>query len=88
MPVPGEFDNDLYREEVERARRMSAEEKFLAGEELFEFASGITKAGIRDQHPAATDEEVDRLFAERLRLGERIEALERLRFLEGRSREN
>lgn len=63
----------LYREEVERARRLDPAEKFWAGPRLFDMACEVTMAGIRRDHPAASDEEVRRILRERLKLAERLE---------------
>ena len=60
----------LYREEIIEARKMSAEDKFLAGEELFRLACEVTLAGIRNQNPEATEADCQRILEERLRLGE------------------
>jgi len=65
--------DQLYREEVIDARNMSHEEKFLAGEELFEFACTVTLAGIRKQSPDASEEECQRILCERVALGERLD---------------
>ena len=62
--------DELYREEVLEARQMSAEEKFLAGQELFEMACEVTLAGIRNQNPGATEAECQNILEDRLRLGE------------------
>lgn len=65
--------NDLYRERVIRARRTSPEEKFLAGEELFEWACSITLAGIQNENPEFSDEDCKRELDRRLELRERME---------------
>lgn len=62
--------DELYREEVLEARQMSAEEKFVAGQELFEMACEVTLAGIRNENPGATEAECQRILEDRLRLGE------------------
>lgn len=46
---------EIYRDRVLRARKMSADDKLWAGEELFEYACSITLAGIRHQFPHYTD---------------------------------
>ena len=56
QPIPpdspyAELAEELFRERVERARQMPAEEKILAGQQLFEAACEITLLGIRDQFP-------------------------------------
>ena len=76
----GEFQSEfaplidaLYREEVLDARKMSPEDKFLAGEELFRMACEVTLAGIRSENPGATEADCQRILQDRLRLGEWLE---------------
>ena len=52
---------------------MDPEEKLSAGARLFQYASDITRAGIRHQHPAADEAEVERILCERLELAKRME---------------
>mgnify|MGYP001210716942 CR=1 FL=1 len=59
----------IRRERVERARRMSFQEKFLAGGELFDSACEVAKGGIRHDFPHYTEEQV--LHELRRRLGQR-----------------
>lgn len=63
----------IFRDRVLRARQMDPAEKLSAGFELFEYACAITRAGIRSQNPQADDAEVERILAERLALGRRLE---------------
>lgn len=65
----------LYREEVLEARQMSPEDKFLAGEDLFNMACEITLAGIRNQNPTASEAECRRILEERIELGERLQRI-------------
>ncbi len=65
--------DEIYRERVRRARAMTADEKFVAGPELFEYACEITMDGIREQHPQADEAEVRRILAERLALRRKFE---------------
>jgi len=65
--------DDLYREEVLRARKQPIEDKILDGIELFDFACEMTKAGIRMQNPGFTDKEVESELRRRLDLGRRLE---------------
>lgn len=65
--------DELYREEVLDARRMTPEEKFLAGEELFEYACSITLAGIQSQNPDWNADACRRELDRRLELGERLQ---------------
>jgi len=67
--------DEIYRERVTRARRTSPEEKFLAGEDLFEYACSITLAGIQNQNPGFTPEECLRELRRRLALRERMERM-------------
>ena len=75
-PFRSEFQpliDQLYREEVLEARKMTPEEKFLAKKDLFRFACEITLAGIRSENPGATEEECMKILEDRLRLGEWLE---------------
>lgn len=65
--------DDIYRERVLRSRRMTFEDKFRAGQELFEFACSLSKAGIRGQFPELDDAGVHRELLRRLRIGEELE---------------
>lgn len=65
--------DQLYREEVLDARRMSPEDKFLAGEELFEYACSITLAGIRSQNPEFNQRQCRQELERRLKLQELME---------------
>ncbi len=65
--------DELYREEVLAARKMSAEEKFLAGEALFELACSLTLAGIRNEHPLATEEECQKKLRQTIAARERAD---------------
>jgi hypothetical protein len=58
MQPTDELIIQLDREDIEQARRMSFEQKFIAGAELFDYACGITKAGIRWQNPTFNEEQV------------------------------
>ncbi|MBC8095322.1 MAG: hypothetical protein H7Y43_05890 [Akkermansiaceae bacterium] len=62
--------DELYREEVLEARRMSAETKFLAGESLFFSACEITLAGIQHQNPEFGQEQCRAELQRRLKLRE------------------
>lgn len=68
--------DDIYRERVLRARRTPLEEKFLAGEELFEYACSITMAGIRNQNPSFSEADCRRELNRRLEWRERMERTE------------
>jgi len=72
VPTP-ELIDELYREEVRDARRMKPEQKLLAGEELFYYASSITLLGIQNQFPEADEKERRRILEERLKLLDKME---------------
>jgi hypothetical protein len=59
------------REKVERAKRMTRAERFLAGGELFDVACEISRAGIRHRHPEFDDEQVEAELRRRIHLARR-----------------
>jgi hypothetical protein len=65
--------HSLFQQEVIEAQRMSPEEKFFAGPQLFEAACRITLAGIRNQFPDAPEERCLEILRERLELQRRLE---------------
>jgi hypothetical protein len=67
--------DELYREEVLRARAMPGEEKLLEGGRLFDRACRVMADGIRDQFPEADEERVQQILRERLDLARRLETL-------------
>ncbi len=56
----------IYREKVERARRMTIGERLAAGPELFDEAMGRMKIGIRMRNPGAGEAEVGRLLIDQM----------------------
>jgi hypothetical protein len=52
---------------------MTPEEKFRAGQQLFEGACRVTLAGIRNQNPGASEEECREILRQRLVLQRRLE---------------
>lgn len=54
------------RAKIEQARRMTFEERFLAGAQLFEMACNVSRAGIRAQYPEADDDEVEQRLRDRI----------------------
>jgi hypothetical protein len=58
--------DELYREEVKRARSMNVAEKFLEGPRLFHRAWQLMADGIRHVHPDLDEADVQRLLAARL----------------------
>jgi hypothetical protein len=66
VPPTKEVMGALYRDEVLRARRMSPEDKLLAGARLFDYACQITMAGIRNQFPEIDEQRVHEILMQRL----------------------
>ncbi len=73
MQPTKELIDQLYRERVEAARRMSPEEKLLAGPRLFERSCRIMADGIRDEFPEADERRVNEILRERLALARQLE---------------
>jgi len=71
------LSDELYREKVLEARKMSPEQKFLLGEELFNRECAIALADIRSQNPEFSDEDCRRELVRLLELQEQMELLER-----------
>ena len=68
--------DELYREEVLEARAMAPIDKVRAGQQLFEAACRITLAGIRHQHPNATEDECREILRQRLDLQRKLEGMD------------
>ncbi len=58
---------ECHARKVRQAQRMSPEEKFLSGAELFEYACGITLSGIRNQNPHWSSAQCRQELRERLK---------------------
>jgi type II secretory pathway predicted ATPase ExeA len=54
--------------QIAKYRAMSGEERLKIALDLHELSCDIARAGIRYQHPDVSNEEVERLLRERLRL--------------------
>jgi hypothetical protein len=74
MQPTRELVDELYREEVVRARTLPGDEKVLEGGRLFDRACRLMVEGIRHQFPDADDAGVQRILRERLDLIRRLEA--------------
>jgi hypothetical protein len=66
--------DEIYRDRIVRARRMSIGEKILAVPELFDMACHVSRAGIRSQFPDADEQRVQELLRQRIAIGRRLEA--------------
>jgi len=58
--------DESFWQQVERARRMTGDERVREGLALFDRALSIMSDGIRHQFPDATEEEVRQIRRERL----------------------
>ncbi len=66
----------IYREKVERARRMSAWEKFEAGQALFEVGCLQMLGNIQGQMPDASEQVWRGELRRRLAIGRRLDGLQ------------
>ncbi len=66
---------ELRRERIERAQKMSPEQKLTAGPRLFSLAIESMRAGIRLQNPGADEAEVRAIIRERLEKKRRREEI-------------
>ncbi len=66
--------DELFREEIARARTMRPEDKLLEGPRLFERAHRLMADGIRQAHPELDEAGVRALLEDRLA---RLAAIER-----------
>jgi hypothetical protein len=56
------------REQIERYRRMTGEDRLRVALGLHELACAVAREGIRRRHPEASEAEVERMLRERIRL--------------------
>lgn len=63
----------IERDRIERARRMSPEEKFFAGVQLFEHSCRLMADGVRHQFPEADEAQVAAIVRQRLDLARWLE---------------
>ena len=71
-PTP-ELIDALRRDKIDAARRMSAEQKFLAGGDLFDAVVQRILAGIHMQHPNVSGEDAMAMLRQRLAIARRLE---------------
>lgn len=65
--------DELYREEVADARKASPREKVFGGPQLFDRACMFMLAGLRNEQPDASEEELQQALIARLDLVKRVE---------------
>lgn len=70
-----ELARAIRKERIERVRRMTFEQKFRGGGDLFDAACEVTKAGIRHQNPQFTEAQVIEELRRRLARREAREGL-------------
>lgn len=58
-------------EQIERYRRMTGEQRLALALELHELSCNVAREGIRQQHPAADEAEVEHQLRRRLELARR-----------------
>jgi hypothetical protein len=65
--------DSLYWERVERARRLTPEQRLLAGPELFDYACTVTLSALREQLPGASESQLLEALRRRLAVKRRLE---------------
>ncbi len=73
MQPTQELIDDIFRERVQRARRMTAEQKLAAGPQLLESACEIALAGIHSQFPSLSDADAWQMLRKRLEWRRRLD---------------
>lgn len=64
--------DDMLMEQVEQARRMTPEQKFRAGGQLFDAGCQFALAGIRGSFPGASEEECLARLKRRFALADKL----------------
>ncbi len=64
--------NAALERQLDAYRRMTGEERLAIALRLHELSCELAREGIRQQHPAASAAEVERLLQERLRLAREL----------------
>jgi hypothetical protein len=65
--------DDIYREQIIRARRISSVEKLMEGPRLFDAVCERMKAGIRGRTPDAHEDEVQQLLLQQIQRLRKVE---------------
>lgn len=74
MEPTRELLDQLRREEIEDARRLTVAQKLALGGDLFDYACGITLSGIKFQNPGINDADAMKELRRRLALAEARES--------------
>lgn len=80
--------DEIYREKVERARRMSLARRVEVGAELSDLGRQMMRETILAAEPAATEEQIRRIMRERIALSRRLDDLPLPQLDESDSTEN
>ena len=75
MQPTKELIDDIFRERVLRARRMTAEQKLAAGPQLLESACEIALAGIHNQFPSISEADARQMLRKRLDWRRRLDQI-------------
>jgi len=65
--------DESFWEEVERARRLTPQQRFLGTFDISDLARNLVMAGIRHQFPEADEQRVLDIFAERCKLARELD---------------
>lgn len=68
--------HSIDRAKIKHAQRMTFEERFFAGADLFEYACSIARDGIRMQFPEASESAIEEILRARLARARRRERAE------------
>lgn len=66
------FLDEIYRRKILHSRKLTPEQRITGALELSDTVARIIREGVRDQFPEASEEEVQRLFIERVRRVKRL----------------
>ena len=66
MDPSQELVDQLYRQEILRARRIPPDQRLLDGMRLFERSCGLMMDGIRDEQPDADEQQVTEILIKRI----------------------
>ena len=70
------LQDDLFRSKVQRARRMTADERMMEGLHLFDRCLSLMRDGIRSTHPEFNSEQVEKEVRRRLAIARRLDDAE------------
>jgi hypothetical protein len=67
--------DESFQQQVERARRMSGDEKLRESLQLFQRTSRLMLDGLRDEYPKLSEQQLLEKLYERLALNRRLECV-------------